>query len=111
MSDLNEVVKTLSELKITEVAELVKMLDDNGLRDLFDRCEMPLVMTLSKMEFSGIKCDPDILKNIGSEIRDSISSLEKRIYDEAGQDFNINSPKQLSAILFEQMGIPYPKAK
>ena len=91
--------------------EQAKMLDDNGLRDLFDRCEMPLVLTLAKMEFSGIKCDPDILKNIGNEIKDNISSLEKRIYDEAGQEFNINSPKQLSVILFEKMGIPYPKAK
>lgn len=88
-----------------------ELLDNNGLRDLFDRCEMPLVMTLSKMEFSGIKCDPDILKNIGSEIRDSISSLEKRIYDEAGQDFNINSPKQLSAILLNRWGFLILKQK
>ena len=87
------------------------MLENNGLTDLFDRCEMPLVLTLAKMELSGIKCDPEILKKIGGEIKESINTLEQRIYDEAGQDFNINSPKQLSVILFEKMGIPYPKAK
>ena len=88
-----------------------EMLDKNGLRKLFDECEMPLVLTLAGMEFEGIKCDPDILSAIGREITESISVLEQRIYSEAGQEFNINSPKQLANILFEQMGIPYPKAK
>ena len=88
-----------------------ELLDRNELRKLFDECEMPLVLTLARMEFAGIKCDPDILRTIGSEIADSISVLEQRIYSEAGQEFNINSPKQLAGILFEQMGIPYPKSK
>ena len=92
-------------------AKQSEMLERGGLRKLFDECEMPLVSTIAGMEFEGIKCDPDILRSIGDEIKDSISVLEKRIYSEAGQEFNINSPKQLGNILFEQMGIPYPKAK
>jgi len=86
-----------------------KLLEENGLRTLFDDCEMPLVLTLARMELAGIKCDPSILKQTGEELRESIDGLEKAIYAEAGTEFNINSPKQLGAILFEQMGIPYPK--
>ena len=72
---------------------------------------MPLVRTISAMELEGIKCDPEILSSIGKEITDKISVLEQSIYSEAGTDFNINSPKQLGSILFDKMGIPYPKAK
>ena len=86
-------------------------LDEYRLRELFDTCEMPLVRTISSMELEGIKCDPEILSSIGVEITDKIAVLEKGIYSEAGTEFNINSPKQLANILFEKMGIPYPKAK
>lgn len=86
-------------------------LEENGLRKLFDECEMPLVLTIARMELEGIKCDPDILSSIGDELTSSISRLEQNIYEEAGTEFNINSPKQLANILFEQMGLPYPKAK
>lgn len=87
------------------------LLEDKGLKKLFDTCEMPLVRTISAMELEGIKCDPEILGSIGKEITDKIAVLEHEIYEEAGSDFNINSPKQLANILFEKMGIPYPKAK
>ena len=87
------------------------LLEDKGLNKLFDTCEMPLVRTISAMELEGIKCDPGILGSIGKEITDKIAVLEHEIYEEAGSDFNINSPKQLASILFEKMGIPYPKAK
>ncbi|MBE6019619.1 MAG: DNA polymerase I [Clostridiales bacterium] len=89
--------------------EQEKLLEENGLRTLFDDCEMPLVLTLARMELAGIKCDPSILKQTGEELRESIEVLEKAIYAEAGTEFNINSPKQLGTILFERMGIPYPK--
>lgn len=87
------------------------LLDETGTRKLFDECEMPLVSTIAGMELSGIKCDPEILGSIGSELTDKISVLEQKIYSEAGREFNINSPKQLGSILFEELNIPYPKAK
>ena len=90
--------------------EQQKLLDENGLSKLFDECEMPLVLTLARMELEGIKCEPSILTAIGEELTENISSLEKDIYAEAGTAFNINSPKQLGAILFESLKIPYPKA-
>ena len=81
------------------------------LEELFRDCEMPLVSTLASMEYEGIKCDPDVLNSIGSELVGEIDKLEKEIYELAGTEFNINSPKQLGHILFEQMLIPYPKKK
>ena len=90
--------------------EQEKLLEENGLRKLFDECEMPLVLTLARMELAGIKCDPAILRETGAELKDSIEKLEKEIYKEAGREFNINSPKQLGAVLFDDLDIPYPKS-
>ena len=90
--------------------EQQKALDENGLTKLFRDCEMPLVMTLARMELEGILCEPSILTEIGDELAENIEKLEKAIYDEAGTTFNINSPKQLGVVLFENMKIPYPKA-
>lgn len=88
-----------------------KQIDDNELRFLMDNCETPLISTLAAMEFEGIKCDPDVLKAIGIDLVSELSKIEKEIYEAAGTEFNINSPKQLSHILFEEMEIPYPKQK
>ena len=90
--------------------EQQKLLTENELQKLFEECEMPLVLTLARMELAGIKCDPAILNETGAELRDSIDSLEKAVYAEAGREFNINSPKQLGTVLFEDLGIPYPKS-
>ncbi len=87
----------------------IRQLSDSGCLDLFETCEMPLVMTLARMELAGIRCDADILNDIGRELKNGINDLEKRIYNEAGTEFNINSPKQLGSILFEELNIPYPK--
>lgn len=79
--------------------------------ELFEKCEMPLVKTLADMEFEGIGVDENVLISIGSEIDDKISFLEEKIYRESGVNFNINSPKQLGDVLFNKMGINYPKKK
>lgn len=87
-----------------------KSLEENDLTKLFEECEMPLVLTLARMELVGIRCEPSILAGIGDELAENIAGLEKEIYAEAGTTFNINSPKQLGVILFENLKIPYPKA-
>ena len=87
-----------------------KAMEENGLKQLFDECEMPLVLTLARMELEGIRCERSILTDIGEELAENIEKLEKEIYSEAGTTFNINSPKQLGVVLFENMGIPYPKS-
>lgn len=107
LSDEELLRRAFYSAKVRE--EQQKELEKNGLTDLFDKCEMPLTGTLARMELAGIKCEPEILKQIGEELRAGIDRLEKGIYEEAGTEFNINSPKQLGTVLFEKMGIPYPK--
>ena len=85
-----------------------KMLGEQGLAKLFDTCEMPLIETIASMELCGIRLDPAILTETGKELDRAISELESRIHKEAGKQFNINSPKQLGQVLFEDLGLPYP---
>ena len=87
-----------------------KDLEESKLTKLFYECEMPLVLTLTRMELEGIKCDSSILTGIGDELAVNIKKYEQEIYSEAGTTFNINSPKQLGTVLFEKMHIPYPKS-
>ena len=86
------------------------MLEDQKLVELFENCEMPLVLTLAGMERCGIKCSAETLQSISEELTGRINALEKNIYEEAGCEFNINSPKQLGSVLFDKLSIPYPKA-
>ncbi|OIO34334.1 MAG: DNA polymerase I [Candidatus Omnitrophica bacterium CG1_02_40_15] len=79
------------------------------LETLFDNIELPLVDVLSDMEKNGIKIDVDFLKEASSEMEIELSGLVKDIYQIAGEEFNINSPKQLSRILFEKLGLPIVK--
>ncbi len=88
-----------------------RYIEDDELTELFEKIEMPLSETLAKMEIQGIKCDAEILKSIGSNLEEKINSLELSIYEYAGEKFNVNSPKQLSQILFEKLEIPYPKTR
>ena len=76
---------------------------------LFNEIEMPLVRVLADMEYTGINVSREYLINMGVEITEKLESLEKEIYDLAGCNFNIMSPKQLGEILFIKMGLPYPK--
>jgi DNA polymerase-1 len=79
------------------------------LEPLFKNIELPLVDVLSDMEKNGIKIDVDFLKETSSEMEKELSSLIKDIYQIAGEEFNINSPKQLSQVLFERLGLPIVK--
>ncbi|KKK38327.1 DNA polymerase I [Mesobacillus campisalis] len=74
--------------------------------ELFSELEMPLSLVLADMEFLGVKLDMDRLSQMGLEIGGQLEQIEKEIYRHAGEAFNINSPKQLGAILFEKLGLP-----
>ena len=67
---------------------------------------MPLVFTLYDMEKNGVKVEAEALKLYGDQLGDKIVELEKEIYKDANETFNINSPKQLGVVLFENMKIP-----
>ncbi len=77
--------------------------------DLFNNIEMPLLFVLYSMEVEGIGVDKGSLSEYGAMLGARIETLEKEIYEEAGEIFNINSPKQLGVILFDKMGMPNGK--
>ena len=85
---------------------LWKKLKGCGMDGLFTRIEMPLVFTLYDMEQHGVKVEAEALKYYGDQLGTKIVELEKEIYEEAGETFNINSPKQLGVVLFENMKLP-----
>lgn len=90
-------------------AEIKKKLESEGMYELYRDIEMPLVYTLHNMEKEGIGVDKDALAEYGRSLSESIVSLEKQIYEYAGEEFNINSPKQLGVILFEKLKLPFAK--
>jgi DNA polymerase-1 len=75
------------------------------LRDLYQQVEMPLSHVLAHMEFSGIQVEKPVLAVISAELAQRIAQDEEKIYQQAGQNFNINSPKQLGKVLFEDLGL------
>ncbi len=85
-----------------------KLKEDEELH-LFEDIEMPLSRVLADMEITGIKVDSEYLDSVAKELESKMSILEKDIYNEAGEEFNIMSPKQLSEILFVKLEIRYPK--
>lgn len=80
-------------------------LAEDKMATIYETCERPLIPVIAKMEFTGIKVDPVILKQMSSEFAKSLETLEHKIYDLAGTSFNVASPKQLGEILFENLGI------
>ncbi|HFH9925304.1 TPA: DNA polymerase I [Streptococcus suis] len=94
----------------TEAPMLAK-LEENQLSDLLFEMELPLANVLAKMEIAGIKVKVETLKAMQAENEVLIEQLTKEIYELAGQEFNINSPKQLGTILFEDMGLPLEYTK
>lgn len=87
------------------VEPLTEKLQETEMWKLFKEIEMPLVFTLYDMEQNGVKVEAEELKIYGDKLAVRIVELEKEIYEEAGEVFNINSPKQLGVILFEKMGL------
>lgn len=95
---------------IYEIKEQVynKLKEEEELH-LFEDIEMPLSRVLADMEITGIKVDSEYLDSVAKELESKMSILEKDIYNDAGEEFNIMSPKQLSEILFVKLEIRYPK--
>lgn len=94
----------------TEAPMLAK-LEENQQSDLLFEMELPLANVLAKMEIAGIKVKVETLKAMQAENEVLIEQLTNEIYELAGQEFNINSPKQLGTILFEDMGLPLEYTK
>ena len=90
-------------------AILREKLQESGMEALFDEIEMPLVFALFDMEQAGVKVEARELKAYGEELGVQIEKLETEIFELAGEEFNINSPKQLGVVLFEHLQLPHGK--
>ncbi|MBI1977317.1 MAG: DNA polymerase I, partial [Candidatus Omnitrophica bacterium] len=91
------------------VEPLEKLLEVHQLTELFERLEMPLLEVLAKMEMNGVQIDREFLKSLSKELGRDLGELTQHIYKEAGEEFNINSTKQLADILFTKLKLPVIK--
>lgn len=114
LKDLSQLSNTLC-LKAKYIYDTYnKYLDELKLEDmidLFNNIEMPLVIVLAKMELNGIRCDKDKLIELQKDMDTNLSSIANKIYSVCGEEFNINSPIQLSTVLFEHMNLPHSNKK
>ncbi len=126
LSKLEEVYSTeldlglgeFSEDKITAVETarlfelkdiLIKKLDENNLLKLYNEVELPLIKILAKMEYNGVKIDKEWLDELSERLGKRLDIISEKAYELAGEEFNLNSPKQLGEILFEKLGLPVIK--
>lgn len=79
---------------------------EKGLKHVLENIEMPLVPILAQMELEGVLIDPEKLKIQGKELQARLDQLEGEIFSVSGENFNINSPKQLQEVLFEKLNLP-----
>lgn len=88
---------------------LEQQVTQQGMEQLLREIELPLVEVLADMEHTGVRVDADGVRQFGDRLAEDIRELEQRIYEQAGREFNILSPKQLGVILFEELGLPSGK--
>lgn len=91
---------------IFALAEIIaEKIEENSQHDLYYNVELPLINVLADMQISGFSVDSTELERFGNFLRDRIEALQSEIYELAGEEFNINSPKQLGDILFGKLGL------
>ena len=91
--------------------EFINKMKEEEQLELFTNIEMKLSFVLASMEIEGVRVDTKVLDEMGENINKKLDELTSEIYNYAGEEFNIQSPKQLGEILFEKLEIPYPKKK
>lgn len=101
-------LKTVLEKRISEISAEQRKLNGNNncIASIFEKLEMPLVEVLAKMEINGIKLNTVIFEGISKKLTERLKKLQKSIYELAGREFNINSPSQLSDVLFFELDLP-----
>ena len=91
--------------------EFNNKLKEEELDELYYSIEHPLIDVLTNMEITGVNVEPSVIDELSSEIRQRVGELENTIYDLAGEEFNISSPKQLGEILYDKLGMPKGRGK
>ncbi len=107
--DEEELLARSADLTLRLFRVLEAAVRTHGLEDLLLEVEIPLVQVLADMEAAGVKVDREMLESMSRQMGQEIQVLADRITELAGEKFNLNSPKQLGAILFEKLGLPPPK--
>lgn len=100
-------VETAELFKLAE--KLTKKLAADGLTSLFEDIELPLIKVLAEMEYNGVKVDKEWLEKLSERLGQRLEIITKKAHELAGEEFNLNSPKQLGEILFEKLGLPVIK--
>lgn len=104
--DIKKLLCLYSYSEFTAYGKLKEELASQGMYDLFQEIEMPVSYVLYAMEREGMLVKKEELQAYGKQLLESIEELEKKIYEQAGEEFNINSPKQLGELLFVKMNLP-----
>ncbi len=107
---LEEVALKCSELHLS-TSEIIKDIDEKDMNNLYYDIELPLAYILYKMEVAGIKVSTPIIVDIAEKTKKIIDEVTKEIYAIADKEFNINSPKQLAEVLFDDLGLPQIKKR
>lgn len=107
--NLLEYTSDLAYVSCLACSKLIEELKENGMYSLYVDIEMPTAYYLYQMEREGVRADKEELAAMSKLLDEKILALETDIYDLAGEEFNINSPKQLGVILFEKMKLPFAK--
>lgn len=84
-------------------------IESEGMTSLLDNIEIPLIEVLASMEHTGISINKQGVQDFGSSLSEMIEETQQMIFDDAGHEFNISSPKQLAAVLFDELGLPATK--
>ena len=111
LEDIKEYAAEDADITLQLKENFQPILEKVGTKKLFDEIEIPLVQVLADMEAEGIRLDVDFLKEMSKEMEVEIKSLEQKIYETAGETFNLASPKQLGDILFDKLKIGGAKQK
>jgi DNA polymerase-1 len=88
-------------------AAILEQLEKEGALGVFEEIEKPLIPVVNEMSSNGISLDTNLLEKISKEYHEELEKISKKIYELAGEEFNINSPKQMADILFTRMGLSY----
>ncbi|MCW9707328.1 DNA polymerase I [Fodinibius salsisoli] len=94
-------------LRLYEV--LIDELEEDELQEIAETLEFPLMEVLAKMEMEGVLVDRAMLEEFSATLGDDLRALQEKVYEKAGTEFNLNSPKQLGEIMFDKMGLPAGK--
>lgn len=96
-------VDQLADAALEATRLLAPEVDARGLRELYETIDLPLAPVLARMEATGVRIDTEVLKQLSKRLAEEVARLEEKIYEVAGQRFNVNSPQQLAKVLYEDL--------